>query len=210
MDILAKFRKEHWKDTFTNWQKRHPCPDRTKHASVLNPPHQDRIKCVAWAYHYHNHISWPPRAFLKHGVTNPVSMITLLKKEHFEPIKAQMAQEEHGKVALKDIGELTDILKFESSTSMLKHILEFKTFLSNKYGVDGFPLDHVLWRKLVNTPWSALDDRTPDRWQMPHRTMPDFFNFAQTDEHCCKWAPIIRQDKTGTVLGAPDHELANI
>ena len=45
---------------------------------------------------------------------------------------------------------------------------------------------------------------------MPHRTMPDFFDFAQTDEHCRKWAPIIRRDKTATVLGAPDHELANI
>ena len=93
---------------------------------------------------------------------------------------------------------------------MSKHIHEFKTFLSNKYGVDGFPLDYILWPKLVNTPWSDLDDRTPDRWQIPHRTMPDFFDFAQMDEHCCKWAPIIRQDKTGTVLGAPDHELANI
>ena len=40
--------------------------------------------------------------------------------------------------------------------------------------------------------------------------MPDFFDFAQMDKHCCKWAPIIRQDRTGTVLGAPDHELANI
>ena len=45
---------------------------------------------------------------------------------------------------------------------------------------------------------------------MPHRTMPDFFNFAQTDEHCCKWAPIIWQDKTGTVLGATDHDLASL
>ena len=40
--------------------------------------------------------------------------------------------------------------------------------------------------------------------------MPDFFDFAQMDEHCHKWTPIIRCDKTGTVLGAPDHELANI
>ena len=40
--------------------------------------------------------------------------------------------------------------------------------------------------------------------------MPDFFNFAQTDEHCHRWALIIRCDKTGMVLGAPDHELANI
>ena len=73
---------------------------------------------------------------MKPGVANPVSMITLLKKEHFEPIKAQMLREEHGKVALKDIGELTDIPKFKSSMSMSKHIHEFETFLSNKYGAD--------------------------------------------------------------------------
>ena len=42
-------------------------------------------------------------------------MITLLKKEHFEPIKAQMLREEHGKVALKDIGELADIPKFKTT-----------------------------------------------------------------------------------------------
>ena len=129
---------------------------------------------------------------MKPGVANLVFMITLLKKEHFKPIKAQMLQEEHGKVALKDIGELTDIPKFKSSTSMSKHIREFETFLLNKYGVYGFPLDYILRPKLVNTPWSALDDRTPDRWQIPHRTMPDFFDFAQMDEHCHKWAPIIR------------------
>ena len=95
-----------------------------------------------------------------------------------------MLREEHGKVALNDIGELTDIPKFKTTTSMSKHIREFETFFSNKYGVDEFPLDYVLWPKLVNTPWSILDKCTLDRWQMPHRTMPDFFDFAQTDEHC--------------------------
>ena len=45
---------------------------------------------------------------------------------------------------------------------------------------------------------------------MPHRAMPDFFDFAQMDELCCRWALIIRRDKTSTVLGVPDHELANI
>ncbi len=55
-----------------------------------------------------------------------------------------MLREEHGKVALKDISELTDIPKFKTTTSMSKHIREFETFLSTKYGVDGFPLDYVL------------------------------------------------------------------
>ena len=90
-------------------------------------------------------------------------MITLLKKDHFEPIKAQMLREENGKVALKDIGELTDIPKFKTTTSMSKHIREFETFLLNKYGVDGFPLDYVLQPKLVNILWSDLEDCTPDR-----------------------------------------------
>ena len=49
-------------------------------------------------------------------------MISLLKKEHFEPIKAQMLWEEHIKVALKDIGDLTDIPKFKSTMSMSEHI----------------------------------------------------------------------------------------
>ena len=210
MDILAEFREEHWKDTFTNWQKRHPCPDGTERAMVLNPPHQDRIKCAAWACRYHNRISWPPRAFKKRGVAAPVSMITLLKKEHFEPIKAQMLREEHGKVALKDISELTDIPKFKTTTSMSKHIREFETFLSTKYGVDGFPLDYVLRPKLVDRPMSDLEDRIPDRWQYPTKTMPDFFDFAQTDEICRRWAPIIVGNRAGTVFGAPDHDLARI
>ena len=113
-------------------------------------------------------------------------------------------------VALKNISELTDIPKFKTTTSMSKHIREFETFLSNKYRDNGFPLDYVLRPKLVNAPWNMLDARTPDRWQMPHKTMPNFFDFAQTDEHCCRWVLIIRRDKTGMVLGVPDHELANI
>ena len=113
-------------------------------------------------------------------------------------------------MALKDIGELTDIPKFKSSTSMSKHIREFETFLSNKYGVDGFPLDYALRQKLVDRPMSDLEDRIPDRWQYPTKTMPDFFDFAQTDEICRRWAPIIVGNQAGTVFGTPDHDLARI
>ena len=87
-----------------------------------------------------------------------------------------MLHEEHGMVALKDISELTDIPKFKTTTSMPKHIHEFETFLSNKYRVDGFPLDYVLWQKLANAHWHTLDTCNPDRFQIQQRTIPNFFD----------------------------------
>jgi hypothetical protein len=41
------FLESHWKDTFTQWQKRHPYPNRMERAMVLSPPQQDRIQCAA-------------------------------------------------------------------------------------------------------------------------------------------------------------------
>jgi hypothetical protein len=38
-------------------------------------------------------------------------MITHLKRDHFEAIRAQMEREEHSKISLKDIPDLTDIPK---------------------------------------------------------------------------------------------------
>jgi hypothetical protein len=35
---LAEFLHDHWKDTFTQWQKRHPNRDGTEWAMVLSPP----------------------------------------------------------------------------------------------------------------------------------------------------------------------------
>ena len=90
-----------------------------------------------------------------------------------------MLREEHGIVALKDISELTDIPKFKTTTSMSKHIHEFETFLSNKYGVDGFPLDYVLWQNLANAHWHMLDTCNPDRFQIQQRTIPDFFDLPR-------------------------------
>ena len=40
---LADFQESHWKDTFTQLQKRHPCPNGTERAMVLSPPQQDGI-----------------------------------------------------------------------------------------------------------------------------------------------------------------------
>ncbi len=81
-------------------------------------------------------------------------------------------------------------------------------FLSNKYGIDGFPLDYVLRLQLTNAPWHMLDACIPNRFQIPHRTIPDFFDFAQMDNHCCKWALIIMHDKKTKVAWATDHDLA--
>ena len=35
---LAAFQQDHWKDTFAQWQKRHPNRDGTERAMVLPPP----------------------------------------------------------------------------------------------------------------------------------------------------------------------------
>ena len=113
-------------------------------------------------------------------------------------------------MTLKNINELTDIPKFKSTMSMSKHIRKFETFLSTKYGVDGFPLDYVLRAKLADMLISHLDERIPDRWQMPTKTMPGFFDFVQTDEICRRWAPIIVRGHAAMVFGAPDHDAARI
>ena len=122
MDKLADFHKEHWKDTFVQWQKCHTCPNGSEQALVLSPPQQDRIRCVAWACHYHCWIFWPPSTFLQPGDPKPYPMIYFLKKEHFEPMRMQMKHEEHGKISLKSISKLTDIPMYKSTMSMLKHI----------------------------------------------------------------------------------------
>ena len=65
---------------------------------------------------------------------------------HFEAIRAQMEHEEEDKVIIKMIPDLTDILKWKDcgSTSMSKHFRDFETYLSQHYGVEGFPLDWVV------------------------------------------------------------------
>ena len=71
-------------------------------------------------------------------------MIYFLKKEHFEPMHAQMECKEHGKISLKNVSELTDIPTYKSTTSMSKHIHDFESYLSSHYGVEGLPLDYVV------------------------------------------------------------------
>ncbi len=54
-----------------------------------------------------------------------------------------MEHEEEVKVTIKMIPDLMDFPKWKDhgSTSMSKHFRDFKTFLSQHYRVEGFPLD---------------------------------------------------------------------
>ncbi len=52
VERLAAFKQDHWKDTFSQWQKRHPNRDGSERVMVLSPPQQDRIRCAAWACHH--------------------------------------------------------------------------------------------------------------------------------------------------------------
>ena len=71
-------------------------------------------------------------------------MIECLSKEHFEVIMVQMEQEEEGKVTLKMIPDLMDVPVYQASVTMSKHFCNFKTYLSQCYGVENFPLDYVV------------------------------------------------------------------
>ena len=66
-------------------------------------------------------------------------MVSLLTKEHFEAIRVQMEREEEGKVTLKSIPDLTDVPVYQLSVTMSKHFHNFETYLSQRYGVEGFP-----------------------------------------------------------------------
>ena len=81
---------------------------------------------------------------MKPGEPKLYPMISILKKEHLEPMHAQMEREEHSKISLKSMSELTDVPTYKSTTSMLKHIRDFKSYLSTHYGVEGFPVDYVV------------------------------------------------------------------
>ena len=77
--------------------------------------------------------------------------VDLLTKEHFQAIRAQMEREEEGKVTLKLIPDLTEVPVYWSSITMLKHFCDFKAYLSQRYGVEGFPLDYVVQPMLAAT-----------------------------------------------------------
>ncbi len=61
-----------------------------------------------------------------------------------------MEREEEGMVTINMISDLTDIpwWKDHGLTSMSKHFRDFETYLSQHYGVEGFPLDRVVQTNL--------------------------------------------------------------
>ena len=177
---LAAFKQDHWKDTFTQWQKRHPNRDGTERAMVLSPPQQDRIRCAAWVCHHSIRLNWPPTLF----------NIEWLRPEHFESIRTQMEREEEGKVTIKMIPDLTDVPKWKdrgTAASMSKHFRVFETYLSHHFGVEGFPLDWVVRPSLKPLFWNELTDRRAE--SMGQR--PDFFKFEMCDYYCRTLAPIV-------------------
>ena len=176
---LAEFSHDHWKDTFTQWQKRHPNRDGTERAMVLSPPQQDRIKCAAWACRHRRRVPWPKAYF----------SVKELKSRHFEPIRAQMEREEEGKITVKMIPDLTDIPKWKDRghTSMSKHFRDFETYLSQHYGVEGFPLDWVVRPKLPSVSWSTVETSRA----MSEGKKPSFFRLEETDYMCRKFTHIV-------------------
>ena len=116
-------------------------------------------------------------------------MITLLKRDHFEAIRAQMECKEHSKISLKDIPDLTDIPKYKSTMSMLTHIWDFESYLVTHYGVEGFPLDYVVRPKLAHAYWHTFQPQ--NRAYIMYNVFPTFFQFNKTDFNCRKWAQII-------------------
>lgn len=111
---------------------------------VLSLPHQDHIKCVAWACCHAHWISWPKSSL----------QVKMLRKEHFEPIW----HEQEGKITVKDIPYLTDVLKYKGHITMSKPFREFETYLSQHCGVDDFVLDYYVWPKLVAASWIKTMD----------------------------------------------------
>jgi hypothetical protein len=116
---------------------------------VLSLPQQDHIKFAAWACRHRRHVPWPTDYFSGKE----------LKSRHFEPIRAQMEREEEGKVTVKMIPDLADIPKWKDRghTSMSKHFRDFETYLSQCYGVEGFPLDWVVRSRLPTIRWSTVE-----------------------------------------------------
>jgi len=174
---LAAFQEDHWKDTFAQWQKCHPNRDSTEQVMVLPLPQQDCICCAAWVCHHFLWLRWPARFF----------NINWLRPQHFEAIRAQMEREEEGKVTIKMIPDLTDVPKWKDhcSTSMSKHFRDFETYLSQHYGVEGFPLDWVVRPNLRPVFWVDLTAAEAERLGQS----PDFFKFKETDHRCRVHAP---------------------
>jgi hypothetical protein len=75
---------------------------------------------------------------------------------------------------------------------MSKHFRDFETFLSQHYGVDGFPLDWVVRPNLPAITWGSV---TTPRAQSEGKK-PDFFCFQETNYICRNFMHIVPRNDT--------------
>ena len=87
---------------------------------------------------------------------------------------------------------------------MSKHFRDFETYLSQHYGVEGFPLDWVVRPNLKPMFWVDLTSDDADRRGLH----PDFFKFEETDHRCRVHAPIVPFDEAHHLRCSDDKVLA--
>ena len=90
-----------------------------------------------------------------------------------------MEREEKGKVSVKMIPDLTDIPKWKDQghASMSKHFRDFETYLSQHYGVEGFPIDWVVGSTLPAIRWTSVETAHAQS----EGKKPNFFRLEETD-----------------------------
>jgi len=100
-----------------------------------------------------------------------------------------MEREEKGKITIKMIPDLTNIPKWKDRghNTMSKHFRDFETFLSQHYGVDGFPLNWVVRLNLPAITWGSV--MTPH--VQSEGKKPDFVCFPETDYICRNFTHIV-------------------
>ena len=103
-----------------------------------------------------------------------------------------MERKEEGKVTIKMIPDLTDISKWKDRghTSMSKHFRDFETYLSQHYGVEGFPLNWVVQLRLPAIRWSTVETARA----LSEGKKPNFFRLEETDYICRNFTSIVPQN----------------
>ena len=124
-------------------------------------------------------------------------MVQQLSAECFEPIHAQMEHKEGDKVTLKDIPDLTDVPNYRSTITIFKHFRDFETYLSQCYGVEGFPLDYDVKTRLASAHWG--DSEAPRPRPGGKEPIPDFSNFKESNYQCHRFTHIIDPKYEGMV-----------
>jgi hypothetical protein len=100
-----------------------------------------------------------------------------------------MEHEEEGKVTIKMIPDLTNIPKWKDcgQNTMSKRFRDFEMYLSQHYGVKGFPLDWVVRLNLPVVTWSSIMSACVQS----EGKKPDFFCFQETNYMCCNFTHIV-------------------